>query len=81
MAGEITRDCPIPTIGIGAGNNCDGQILVWTDAFGLGTGTPPRFVRQYAQLADELRCGARAYRDDVAARNFPNAAESFSDEA
>ena len=80
LAAQITRDCPIPTIGIGAGNECDGQILVWTDAFGLGTGTPPRFVRQYANLADELRKGARAYREDVAARTFPNDAESFSDE-
>ena len=80
LATQITRDCPIPTIGIGAGNECDGQILVWTDAFGLGAGTPPRFVRQYANLADELRKGARAYREDVAARTFPNDAESFSDE-
>lgn len=81
LAGEITRDCPIPTIGIGAGNDCDGQILVWTDAFGLGTGKAPRFVRQYAQLADELRRGARAYRADVADRSFPNSSESFSDDS
>ncbi|WKS27637.1 3-methyl-2-oxobutanoate hydroxymethyltransferase [Corynebacterium propinquum] len=80
LAAQITRDCPIPTIGIGAGNETDGQILVWTDAFGLGTGKPPRFVRQYANLADELRASARAYREDVAARAFPNEAESFSDE-
>ncbi|MDK4301927.1 3-methyl-2-oxobutanoate hydroxymethyltransferase [Corynebacterium propinquum] len=80
LAAQITRDCPIPTIGIGAGNETDGQILVWTDAFGLGTGKPPRFVRQYANLADELHAGARAYREDVAARAFPNEAESFSDE-
>ncbi len=79
LAAQVTKEVSIPTIGIGAGNACDGQILVWTDAFGMGAGKTPRFVRQYADLRTVLSDAARAYATDVAERKFPNEAESFSD--
>src|SRR4051794_1655103 len=65
VAGEVTRKLRIPTIGIGAGNETDGQVLVWQDAFGLRTGKMARFVKQYADLHGVLLDGARAYADDV----------------
>ena len=63
VAGEISRELTIPTIGIGAGNGCDGQVLVWQDAFGLRTGRMARFVKQYA--------------DDVRAGTFPGPEHTF----
>mgnify|MGYP003744131401 FL=1 len=80
LAAEITRELEIPTIGIGAGAECDGQILVWTDAMGLGTGRVPRFVRKYADLRTTLLEAASAYRDEVKSGAFPSAAESFEDQ-
>ncbi|KAB1638638.1 3-methyl-2-oxobutanoate hydroxymethyltransferase [Pseudoclavibacter terrae] len=80
LAAEITRELAIPTIGIGAGAECDGQILVWTDAMGLGTGRVPRFVRKYADLRTTLLDAASAYRDEVKSGAFPSAAESFEDQ-
>ncbi|WP_258066166.1 3-methyl-2-oxobutanoate hydroxymethyltransferase [Pseudoclavibacter sp. RFBA6] len=80
LAAEITRELVIPTIGIGAGAECDGQILVWTDAMGLGTGRVPRFVRKYADLRTTLLDAASAYRDEVKSGAFPSAAESFEDQ-
>lgn len=76
VAASVTAESPIPTIGIGAGNDCDGQILVWTDAFGLG-GRVPRFVRKYADLRTVLADAARAYAADVNSRSFPDESESF----
>lgn len=80
LAAEITRELEIPTIGIGAGAECDGQILVWTDAMGLGTGRVPRFVRKYADLRSTLLDAASTYRDEVKSGAFPSAAESFEDQ-
>ena len=77
VAATITAASPIPTIGIGAGHECDGQVLVWTDAFGLGAQVP-RFVRKYADLRAVLADAARAYAADVANRSFPNDEESFN---
>ena len=77
LAAQVTKEVSIPTIGIGTGNACDGQILVWTDAFGMGAGKTLRFVRQYADLRTVLSDAARAYAADVAERKFPNEAESF----
>ncbi|WP_290218698.1 3-methyl-2-oxobutanoate hydroxymethyltransferase [Corynebacterium atrinae] len=77
VAAEVTSQLDIVTIGIGAGPDCDGQILVWTDAFGLGRGKTPKFVRSYADLGGLLLDAARAYRTDVESSSFPSEAESF----
>ena len=77
VAGEISRELTIPTIGIGAGNECDGQVLVWQDPFGLRTGRMPRFVKQYADVRQVLLDGARAYADDVRGGGFPGAEHTF----
>jgi 3-methyl-2-oxobutanoate hydroxymethyltransferase len=77
IAGQITRDLPIPTIGIGAGNQTDGQVLVWQDAFGMRTGRMPRFVKQYADLRGALLEGARAYAEDVKSGSFPAPEHTF----
>ena len=79
LAEQVTKELPIPTIGIGAGAQTDGQILVWTDAFGLGGPKAPRFVRRYANLRGALLEGAKDYVADVGERSFPNAEESFED--
>lgn len=77
VAGEISRELTIPTIGIGAGNGCDGQVLVWQDAFGLRTGRMARFVKQYADVHQVLLDGARAYAEDVKAGTFPGPEHTF----
>ena len=77
VAGEISRELAIPTIGIGAGNGCDGQVLVWQDAFGLRTGRMARFVKQYADVHQVLLDGARAYAEDVKAGTFPGPEHTF----
>ena len=77
VAGQVTRELTIPTIGIGAGNQCDGQVLVWQDAFGLRTGRMARFVKQYADLHGVLLDAARAYADDVRAGTFPAEEHTF----
>jgi 3-methyl-2-oxobutanoate hydroxymethyltransferase len=71
VARQVTASLAIPTIGIGAGPYCDGQVLVSYDALGLYEGPVPPFVRQYAQAADHIVTGARAYIDDVRAGRFP----------
>ncbi len=77
LAAEVTTLLSIPTIGIGAGNDTDGQILVWTDFAGLHQGRPRKFVRQYASLFETLTNAAKQYRDDVVAKSFPNKDEEF----
>jgi len=77
VAAQITKELVIPTIGIGAGADCDGQVLVWQDAFGLRTGKLPRFVKQYADVRSVLRDAARAYADDVRGGSFPGAEHTF----
>ncbi|SQG63862.1 3-methyl-2-oxobutanoate hydroxymethyltransferase [Corynebacterium renale] len=78
IAGQVTQSVSVPTIGIGAGNATDGQILVWTDAFGFNAGAKtPKFVRQYADLGDQLLAAAREYKADVENHTFPNQSESF----
>jgi len=78
LAAEITRDLAIPTIGIGAGASCDGQVLVFHDVMGLTGSATPRFDRRYAELAPVIEEAARAFARDVKEGAFPNAAESFS---
>jgi 3-methyl-2-oxobutanoate hydroxymethyltransferase len=77
VAGQVTRELSIPTIGIGAGNECDGQVLVWQDAFGLRTGRMAKFVKQYADLHGVLLDAAKAYAEDVKAGTFPGSEHTF----
>jgi 3-methyl-2-oxobutanoate hydroxymethyltransferase len=77
VAERISKELTIPTIGIGAGNGCDGQVLVWQDAFGLRTGRMAKFVKQYADVHTVLLEGARAYADDVRAGTFPGPEHTF----
>lgn len=77
VAAEVTASVSIPTIGIGAGSQCDGQVLVWQDAFGLRTGRLPRFVKQYADLHDVLLRAAQDYAADVKAGTFPGPEHTF----
>src|SRR4051812_39620660 len=77
VAAEVTASVGIPTIGIGAGNRCDGQVLVWQDAFGLRTGRMPRFVKQYADLHGALLQAAQEYAADVRAGTFPTDEHTF----
>ena len=76
-ARAITRALKIPTIGIGAGPACDGQILVVNDLLGLGETPPPRFVRRYANLGKTMRKAFTAFQTDVANRNFPGPDECY----
>lgn len=77
VAKQITHDLRIPTVGIGAGPDCDAQVLVWQDMAGLRTGRVPRFVKQYADLAGALTTAARTFADDVRQRSFPAAEHTF----
>ena len=78
VAEVITKDLTIPTIGIGAGNQTDGQILVWQDFAGLSTGSR-KFVKQYANLRNELTKAAQSYLTDVKSSSFPAKEHSFED--
>lgn len=77
LAKKITETLKIPTIGIGAGPYCDGQILVYTDMLGLTIDFNPRFVRRYARLYETIFQATRKYADDVRSGNFPNESESY----
>jgi 3-methyl-2-oxobutanoate hydroxymethyltransferase len=79
VAAELTARLTIPTIGIGAGPHCDGQILVWTDMAGLTTGRVPKFVKRYADLAGSLRAAAVAYREDVENGVYPGPEHQYGD--
>lgn len=78
LAAEITREIPVPTIGIGAGAGCDGQVLVFHDVMGLTRDLRPRFVRKYADLSTVIEQAAKAFAKDVKDGSFPTEAESFS---
>ena len=77
VAAEITKSLSIPTIGIGAGVDCDAQVLVWQDMAGLRTGRLPRFVKQYADVHGVLLQAARDYAADVAGGTFPGPEHTF----
>jgi 3-methyl-2-oxobutanoate hydroxymethyltransferase len=77
LAAQVTKELSIPTIGIGAGVDCDAQVLVWPDMAGLTGGRVPRFVKKYADLRAELLRAAREYADDVRNGNFPGPEHSF----
>jgi len=74
---QVSESLSIPTIGIGAGNYCDGQVLVTHDALGLTTDFNPRFVRRYAQLDELITEAVQKYISDVRSREFPSADESY----
>ena len=76
-AAEITRALKIPTIGIGAGPHCDGQVLVTSDLIGLTTGYVPKFVRQYADVKGTIQDAVSRYADDVRSGKFPAAEHGF----
>jgi 3-methyl-2-oxobutanoate hydroxymethyltransferase len=78
VAERITAALRIPTIGIGAGAGCDGQVLVWHDLLGLYDGSAPRFVKRYAELAGEIRTALEHYAADVRSRAFPEDRHTYS---
>ena len=78
LAALITERVSVPTIGIGAGPSCDGQVLVFHDLLGLYDGHTPKFVRRYANIGDEMRSAIAKYLEDVRSGRFPNGVtESF----
>lgn len=77
LAAQITRDLRIPTIGIGAGPDCDGQILVFHDLVGLTFGKTPKFARRYANVSELIAKAAREYCEDVRGGTFPSDGESY----
>jgi 3-methyl-2-oxobutanoate hydroxymethyltransferase len=77
LGAQVTRELGIPTIGIGAGAGCDGQVLVSHDLLGLFLGHQPKFVRRYADLGEAMREAFGHYVADVKARRFPSDAESY----
>jgi len=77
VAAMITQELEIPTIGIGAGPDCDGQVLVFHDLLGLTFGPPAKFVRRYADLGSVVTSVVQAYRDDVKAGGYPGDQESY----
>jgi 3-methyl-2-oxobutanoate hydroxymethyltransferase len=77
VAAQVTKELAIPTIGIGAGPHCDGQVLVWQDAFGLRTGRMAKFVKQYADVHGVLLDAARRYAAEVADGTFPGPEHTF----
>jgi 3-methyl-2-oxobutanoate hydroxymethyltransferase len=77
VAAQVTHELSIPTIGIGAGPDCDGQVLVWQDAFGLRTGRMAKFVKQYADVHGVLLDAARTYADEVRSGTFPGPEHTF----
>jgi len=77
LAKEVTESLQIPTIGIGAGQHCDGQVLVIHDMLGINKGFKPRFLRQYANLSDVMSGAIKNYVSDVKAKDFPNEGEQY----
>ena len=77
IAGQVTKELSIPTIGIGAGVDCDAQVLVWPDMAGLNGGRVPKFVKKYADLRGELLRATREFADEVHSGVFPGPEHSF----
>lgn len=77
LAAEVTKVLRIPTIGIGAGNKCDGQILVCHDILGIGTKKAPRFVKKYAHVGDDIQKAFKKYKKDVVSGKFPAKKHSY----
>ena len=77
LAKEVSKSLHIPTIGIGAGNDCDGQVLVMHDMLGINTEFKPRFLRQYLNLHEQITGAVQQYITDVKSGDFPNESESY----
>jgi 3-methyl-2-oxobutanoate hydroxymethyltransferase len=77
LAKEVSESLEIPTIGIGAGKYCDGQVLVMHDMLGINQEFKPRFLRQYSNLYDEVSKAVKGYISDVKSKNFPNESEQY----
>ena len=77
LAKEVTENLQIPTIGIGAGKHCDGQVLVMHDMLGINTEFKPRFLRQYLNLSEQITSSVQQYIKDVKESGFPTDAESY----
>ena len=77
LAAKVTKAVSCPVIGIGAGNQCDGQVLVLHDMLGLNQGFKPKFLRHFAHLADEVKSAVSEYISGVKDSSFPNAEESY----
>lgn len=77
LARKVTNAVPVPTIGIGAGPHCDGQVLVVYDMLGMTEEFRPRFVRRYAELAQNIRSAVQSYIRDVKGKKFPTGKESY----
>lgn len=79
IAGEITKELSIPTISVGAGPNCDGQLLVWSDWAGMTRGRIPRFVKQYAQIGETLLEAAKTFCEEVESGVYPAPEHEYSE--
>ena len=77
LAGRVTREISAPTIGIGAGGACDGQVLVIHDMLGINKGFSPRFLRRYADLHTVMTDAVSQYVGDVKSGDFPNEKEQY----
>ena len=77
LAEQVSKELSIPTIGIGAGGQCDGQILVMHDMLGINKGFSPRFLRRYADLSSVINQAVAHYVDDVKTSDFPNEREQY----
>jgi 3-methyl-2-oxobutanoate hydroxymethyltransferase len=77
LAKEVSESISIPTIGIGAGGNCDGQVLVMHDMLGINTEFKPRFLRQYLNIHEQATNAVQQYIKDVKSKDFPNESEQY----
>jgi len=77
VAAQVTKELTIPTIGIGAGPDCDAQVMVWQDMAGLNSGPAPRFVKRFADLRSVLAEAARSYADEVTGGTYPATEHSY----
>ena len=78
LADQISKELTIPVIGIGAGHGTDGQVLVYHDLVGYGSGHVPKFVKQYATISDPIKNGVQAYIQEVKSQAFPTEAHAFN---
>jgi len=77
LAAQVTKELTIPTVGIGAGPDCDAQVMVWQDMAGLNNGPKPKFVKRYADLRSVLADAARMYAEEVRNGDYPGVEHSY----